>query len=417
MMDSHDRSDRADKSTGGRPEAVAPPVPGSDLPVPRLARTLVLTVLLGYALLTTAGILSAGVSPAAEATGLALLLPLLALQLLHSTPTSPHTPLPRIGLTLTLQAFLTYLPLAVFHAYWATMAGYLAASFLLVLPPRAAWPLYTTVGLSTLAPPLLDGRPLVESILFPHTTLLTGLVLYGLTRLAHLTTHLHTTRGELARQAVTGERLRFARDLHDLLGFTLSAITLKSELVHQLIPTQPHRARKEIDEVLTLAGQSLTDIRKAAHGYRTMSLQQEIRTAQSMLHAADIDVDVHVELPPLTPHIDTALATTLREAVTNVLRHSNPTHCRITAVHHGEAVRLLIENDGADPAYHNTAPHSGNGLGNLRTRITAIGGRLETGHGKDGTFRLLAETPTRNAPEASADPAAEPTEIKFPPHG
>ncbi|MYZ36946.1 histidine kinase [Streptomyces sp. MnatMP-M17] len=381
---------------------MAPPPPISCHPASRGARTVFIAALVGYGLLTTTSVLTAGVSPTAEATGLLLLLPILALQLLHSSHGTDHAPLPRTCLTLTLQAVLTYLPLLIFEAYWATMAGYLAASLLLLLPPRVAWPLYTTVGLSMLVAPLLTGRPLLHSIHLTHTTLLTGLVLYGLARLTHLITHLHTTRGELACQAIAGERLRFARDLHDLLGFSLSAISLKSELVHQLIPTDPDGASKEIDEVVTLAGQSLTDVRKAAGGYRAISLQQEIRTAQSLLHAADIDVHTEIELATLDPRIDTALATTLREAVTNLLRHSNATHCRITALHLDGVVRLLVENDGADPAHHNAAPHSGNGLGNLHARMAAIGGRLETGHAEDGTFRLVAEAPVK-PPETSAE--------------
>lgn len=413
MMDSHDRSDSADESRGSRPGAVTPPALVHRLPAPRIARTVLGTALLGYALLTTTSILTAGVSPAAEATGLVLLPALLALQLLHCAAGGNRASLRRNCLTLTLQALLTYLPFLIFQALWETMAGYLAGSLLLLLPRRAAWPLYATVGLSVLVPALLQGRPLLQSVHLTHTTLLTGLVLYGLTRLTRLITHLHTTRGELARQAVTGERLRFARDLHDLLGFSLSAITLKSELVHQLIPTQPTRAMKEMDDILAIAGQSLTDVRKAASGYRTLSLRQEIRTAQSMLHAAGIQVHTAFELGALPPLIDTALATTLREAVTNLLRHSKATHCRIKAAQHDGVIRLLVENDGVDPAYHNPAPDSGNGLGNLRTRMTAIGGRLESDLGKDGTFRLIAEAPARKPPETSP----EPRDIMFPPNG
>lgn len=404
MMDSHDRSGSADESRDGRPGAVAPPGPVHHLPAPRIARTVLVTALLGQALLTTTGILTAGASPAAEATGLVLLPALLALQLLHSAPSGNRVPLRRRCLTLALQALLTYLPLVIFHVLWETMAGCLAASLLLLLPRRAAWPLYAAVGLSVLVPALLQGLPLLQSVHLTDTTLLTGLVLYGLARLSGLITHLHTTRGELARQAVTGERLRFARDLHDLLGFSLSAITLKSELVHQLIATQPARAMKEIDEILAIAGQSLTDVRKAASGYRALSLQQEIKAAQSILHAAGLQVRTEGELGALAPHLDTALATTLREAVTNLLRHSNAAHCRIGVARHDGVVRLLVENDGVDPAYHNPAPHSGNGLGNLRTRMTAIGGRLESGVGKDGTFRLVAEAPVRKPPETSAEP-------------
>ncbi|MER6528540.1 histidine kinase [Streptomyces sp. NPDC001508] len=404
MTDSHDRSDSADESRGSRPGAVAPPGCVPHLPAPRIARTVLITALLGHALLTATSVLASGGSPAAEATGLVLLPALLALQLLHCAPSGNRAPLKRRCLTLALQALLAYLPFMVFQVLWATMAGYLAASLLLLLPHRAAWPLYAAVGLSVLVPALLQGRGLLHSVHLTQTTLLTGLVLYGLAHLTGLITHLHTTRGELARQAVTGERLRFARDLHDLLGFSLSAITLKTELVHQLIETQPARAMKEIDEVLAIAGQSLTDVRKAASGYRALSLQQEIRAAQSMLHAAGVQVRAEGEPGALSPHLDTALAATLREAVTNLLRHSNAAHCRISVARQDGAVRLLVENDGVDPAYHNPAPHSGNGLGNLRTRMTAIGGRLESGIGKDGTFRLVAEAPVRKPSENSAEP-------------
>ncbi|MEV7871750.1 histidine kinase [Streptomyces sp. NPDC088124] len=392
---------------------MAPPSPSIGLPVSRPARALLVATLLGYALLTTAGILSAGMPQPAEAVSLLLLLPLLALQLLHSAPGGSRAPLPRRCLTLTLQALLTYFPVVVFGTYWETMAGYLAGSLLLLLPPRAAWPLYATVGLSMLVPPLLDARTLIESAAFSHTTLLPGLVLYGLTRLTELTTHLHTTRAELARRAVTGERLRFARDLHDLLGFSLSSITLKSELIHHLIPTQPQRAMEEVGEVLTIAGQSLADVRRAASGYRTLSLRQEIRTARAMLDAAGIDVRVQVEVAALSPHVETEFATTLREAVTNLLRHSKAAHCRIKAVQQDGLVRLVVENDGADPAHHNPGSHTGNGLGNLHARMTALGGRLESGPGEDGTFRLLAEAPARRTP----DPSAELREITFPPNG
>lgn len=413
MMDSSDRSETADESRGHRPEAVAPPRAVNRFSAPRIARTSLVAVLLGHALLTVASILTSELSAAAEALGLILLPPLLVLQFFHCLPCSGGRSLPLICLTLTVQGLLTFLPLMLFQAFWQTMAGYLAGSLLLLLPPRAAWPLYTALVLGMLTTPLLYGRSLAESAELGLTTLLTGLVMYTLTRLSQLISLLHTTRGELARQAVTGERLRFARDLHDLLGFSLSAITLKSELVHQLIPTQPGRALKEVDEILTIAGQSLTDVRKAASGYRSFSLRQEIKTAQSMLHAAGVQVHTELSLGSLAPHIDTAFAVTLREAMTNLLRHSNATRCRIEAAQHDGWVRLVVENDGVDPAYHNAAPHSGNGLGNLRTRLSALGGRLESGRTEDGRFRLAAEAPVKAAGKAPTDLY----ETWFPPNG
>ncbi|MFD1657789.1 sensor histidine kinase [Streptomyces caeni] len=392
---------------------MSPPRHSSGLPAPRLARTILIAALLGYALFTTTTVLSTGVSPTAKTAGVLLLLAVLALQFVHSAPGGSRALLPQKCLTLGIQTLLTYLPLVVFHAPWGTVSGYLAGSVLLLLPPPVAWPLYGITGLSMLTPPVLEGRPLIDGIHLAETSLLTGLVVYGLTRLTELITQLHAARGELARQAVATERQRFARDLHDLLGFSLSAITLKSELIHRLIPAHPARAMKEINEVLSIAGQSLADVRKVASGFRDMSLQQEIKTARSMLDAAGIDVRTEVRLGALSLQVDTALATTLREAVTNLLRHSDASRCSIRAVQQEGLVRLVVENDGVDPAYHDPSPHGGSGLGNLHARMTAVGGRLESGPGTDGTFRVLAEVPAKKPQETTA----EVRQIMFPPNG
>ncbi|MCN9242416.1 histidine kinase [Streptomyces sp. RY43-2] len=412
MTDRQDRFGSADESRGER-EAAVPPGDSGVLPAPRSAYALIVAVLLGYALLASVDILSTDVSLTARVTGVLVLLLILGLQLLHSAVGGSRAPLGRKCLTLAAQALLTYLPLLLFRTYWGTMTGYLAGSLLLLLPPLVAWPLYGTVGLSMLVLAVLDGRPVIDGIHLAQTSLLAGLVLYGLTRLTELITQLHAGRGELARQAVAGERLRFARDLHDLLGYSLSAITLKSELIHRLIPTHPAHALKEVDEVLAIAGQSLADVRKVASGFRDLSLRQEIGTTRSMLSAAGIDVRAEVDLGVLSPHVDTALATTLREAVTNLLRHSNASRCGIRAVQQGGSVRLVVENDGVDPACHDPSPHGGNGLGNLHARITAVGGRLESHLGTDGVFRLQAEVPARKPPETNA----EVREVVFPPKG
>lgn len=395
MMGSHDRSDSVDGSNGDRREAIPPSVSGNPLPASKLARTILLTALLGSALLTTTDILSAGASPSAETTCLLLLPLILALQVLHSAPDSSRAPLGRKCVTLAAQVLLTYLPLLLFRPFWTTTAAYLAGSLLLLLPPRAAWPLFGLVGLSMVIPTALDGGPLVESIRLAQVSLLIGFLLYGLARLAELVTHLHAVRGELVRRAVTAERLRFARDLHDLLGHSLSAITLKSELIHELIPAQPTRAVKEVDEVLSIAERSLADVRRVASGFRDLSLRQEVTSARSMLDAAGIAVQAKVDLGPLAPVVDTALATTLREAVTNLLRHSNASRCRIEALEVEGVIRLLVENDGVDAVHHDRSPYGGHGLGNLRARMTAVGGRLESGPWAEGTFRLLAEVPAQ----------------------
>lgn len=253
--------------------------------------------------------------------------------------------------------------------------------------------MYGAVGLSMLAPPAIDGRPLIDSIYLFQSTLLTGLVVYGLSRLAALVRQLHETKNELARMAVTKERLRISRNLHDLLGYSLSAITLKSELIHRLVLTQPQRAKAEIEDVLALSRQSLADVRRVSRGLRDMSLQSELASVTGLLEATDVKVSTEVRLDELGPEVNTVLAAVLREAITNMLRHSRATECSIEAVQDCGRVRLVVTNDGVAAVYRDTSQDSGAGLQNLAMRLRSVSGRLTIAHGSDGTFRLTAEAP------------------------
>ncbi|MEU1513074.1 histidine kinase [Streptomyces sp. NPDC005811] len=394
-------SSRGAVEDAGRPDE---PLGGSgNVPAPRLGRLVLLAALLSYFSITLLNILSSHSSALPVAAAVLCLVGILGLQLLHSRPGAHLEPTGRKAVTLVAQALLTYLPLLVFRTQWGSMAGFLAGSLLLLLPPRQAWLLYGVVGASMLAPPLLVGLPMVETFYYVQSTLLTGLVIFGLTRLADLIRVLHETRGELTRVAVTQERLRFARDLHDLLGYSLSAITLKGELIHRLLPAHPARAKSEVEDVLTMSRQSLADVRSVASGYRDMSLEEEIGSAQSVLSAADVRVAARVRIGQLERELETVFATVLREAVTNVLRHSRATYCEITAERTAGQVRLIIVNDGATKGYRDPSPHSGSGLGNLQTRLTAVDGTLSVEQGDDGTFRVVARASGKRAPAGAAD--------------
>ncbi|MGZ3147642.1 histidine kinase [Lentzea chajnantorensis] len=191
------------------------------------------------------------------------------------------------------------------------------------------------------------------------------------------------------------ERLRFARDLHDLLGFSLSAITLKVELARRLIGEQTERALRELAEVLGIAREALTDVRAVASSYRELSLADEIESARSVLTAAGVATTIETDLAELSPRSRTVLATVLREGVTNLLRHSEATRCTITVSGTGPVVSIDIVNDGA-PARLGT--DRGSGLANLATRATAIGGSLRA-EVDAGTHRLHAEVPAEPRPE------------------
>jgi two-component system sensor histidine kinase DesK len=207
-----------------------------------------------------------------------------------------------------------------------------------------------------------------------------GLDMAGLVRLSDALRELHAAREELAHQAVIDERLRLARDLHDLLGHTLSMITLKSELAGRLIEKEPVRAAQEIHEIEREARQALREVRQAVAGYRQPTLRSELVGARQMLEAAGITCTVEHTAGPLPPAIDAVLGWTVREGVTNVIRHSRARQCTIRV--RGENGRTWVEvtNDG----YREKEPgtiHSrmGSGLSGLTERITAQGGHIEAG--------------------------------------
>ncbi|MGW0389326.1 sensor histidine kinase [Streptomyces sp. NPDC003042] len=376
-----------------------------DLPAPRMAQVILIVAISCYVGVTTLNILSAGVEGRGLAAAVGCLGAVFALQLLHSRQGARHVPAARKALTLSAQALFTYLPLITLKSQWGAMAGFLAGSLLLLLPPRLGWTLYGLVGVSMLVPPVLEGRTPVESVYLVQTTLLTGLVTFGLTRLAELVRVLHESRGELTRAAVTRERLRFARDLHDLLGYSLSAITLKGELIHRLIAAHPAKAKQEIEDVLAISRQSLADVRRVASGYRDMSLEEEIGSARSVLSAAEVETVTDIRLSEVSRPVDTVLATVLREAVTNVLRHSRAGRCEITAVEHDGLMTLSVTNDGVTAGYRDSSPHSGSGLGNLELRLRAVGGVLTVDRGPD-RFRVVARVPAQGDYDAR-DPEDE----------
>ncbi|MGA5806999.1 sensor histidine kinase [Streptomyces cellulosae] len=369
----------------------------------RTARGVLVAALVCYLGITFLNILSQKLGPSDLTLALVCLSLVFLLQLIHSAPSVSRRPTHSTRLTLLLQGVLTYLPLFWFGVTWGAMAGFFAGSLLLLLPARLGWTLYGATTLSLLVPGLLDDRSVVDMLYMCQATALTGLVVYGLSRLNSLIDQLHRARADLARLAVSNEQLRFSRDLHDLLGYSLSAITLKNELIHRLIGTNPCRAREEVDEVLVVSRQALADVRRVARGYREMSLRSELTSAESVLTAAGVSVtvDAHQDMERLGPASSTVLATVLREGVTNLLRHSKASYCRISARIEGDHVRLVIVNDGLRHAQEGASPHSGSGLGNLARRLEDIGGRLTARRSVDGShenvFRLTAEAPVQEA--------------------
>jgi two-component system sensor histidine kinase DesK len=174
---------------------------------------------------------------------------------------------------------------------------------------------------------------------------------------------------EIEHLAKVAERERIARDLHDVLGHTLSVIILKSELARKLIDHDPERARAEIADVEQTSRAALTDVRSTIRGYRAHSLEAELKQARATLETAGVTVKSESEEVRLTPAQESVVALVVREAVTNVVRHAHARNCHLRLTPVNGNCRLEIQDDG-----RGGGTVEGNGLRGMRERIEALGG-------------------------------------------
>jgi two-component system sensor histidine kinase DesK len=189
-----------------------------------------------------------------------------------------------------------------------------------------------------------------------------------------------------------------ARDLHDLLGHSLSLITLKSELASRLVEKNSEQAAREVIEIEHVARQALREVREAIAGYRTQTLASELDGARQILEAAGINLRVEHTAGVLPPGIDVALAWTVREGVTNVIRHSRAKECLIHIAGQDGIVRAEVISDGY-PQPDRRVKETGTGISGLAERITAQGGTVDAApfffENRSG-FRLVVELPVQN---------------------
>ncbi len=230
-----------------------------------------------------------------------------------------------------------------------------------------------------------------------------GLDMIGVARMGSAIRELHTARRELARLKVEEERLRLARDLHDLLGQALSTITLKSELARHLIAEDAGRCAQELSEIERVARQTLREVREAVAGYRHPRLESELEGARQLLEAAGINYQIKPNTLILPPETSAVLAWTVREGVTNVIRHSRARYCEITLLHRNGTVATEVINDGGrESRAESLSGRPGLGLVGLRERVSALGGRMEAGplmlSGKEH-FHVRVELPMKTSVE------------------
>ncbi|GGV72664.1 sensor histidine kinase [Streptomyces massasporeus] len=220
---------------------------------------------------------------------------------------------------------------------------------------------------------------------------------------------LDEARETRARLAVAEERLRFGRDLHDVMGRNLAVIALKSELAVQLAQRGRPEAVTQMVEVQRLAHESQREVREVVRGYREADLGSELAGAQGVLAAAGIDCTVGGATAAVLPAaVQSALGWVMREAATNVLRHGDARRCAVRLQVLEGRVVLSVENDGVSEAGTESGKGpSGSGLAGLRERLAEIDGTLEAGPAGQGLFRLTAEIPLPSQPgPAGAVPAA-----------
>ncbi|MFF3484758.1 sensor histidine kinase [Streptomyces sp. NPDC002701] len=228
---------------------------------------------------------------------------------------------------------------------------------------------------------------------------------------------LDAARETRTRLAVAEERLRFGRDLHDVMGRNLAVIALKSELAVQLARRERPEAVDQMIEVQRIARESQREVREVVRGYREADLGAELSGAQGVLTAAGVVCTVTGSAVGLPPAVQSALGWVVREATTNVLRHGDARRCRVSLEPAGDHVVLTVENDGVEQPAEVPAGASpperergrelagGSGLAGLRERLAAVAGTLEAGPVDGDLFRVVADVPLPPASSSSSSSA------------
>ncbi|MFI6291126.1 sensor histidine kinase [Nonomuraea sp. NPDC050790] len=316
------------------------------------------------------------------------------------------------GLTLTLglYALLVLRPLPVAAARW-TLGAMAAVVTGMALVYANGW-FYLFPLLALACALVLEGRPVqvalgalavvtalavwrggegVGPIMgFAWGSFSTGVVMAAFLRLHAVIAELNSTRERLAEAAVAEERLRFSRDLHDLLGHTLSVIVVKAEAVRRLAVRDPEQAARQAADIESVGRQALTEVREAVTGYRQVSLAAELERVREALEAAGVEVVVRQDGAARPAQAEALLAWVAREAATNILRHSDAAG----ALFEVSGTTLTVRDDGVPK--HQGRP-AGSGLRGLSERLGRAGGSVSAGPLPGGGYEVRASLPVTTA--------------------
>ncbi|MFB7496848.1 sensor histidine kinase [Streptomyces sp. NPDC056161] len=304
---------------------------------------------------------------------------------------------PVVALLVTVLGALAAVLALTLGASWLCLFVYVSVACGTTLPVPRAYGAVLASGAVMYLVGLRVGEHTARDLIFLQ--LLIGFAMTGVGMLVRTTVELSKARATVAQLAANEERLRLARDLHDLLGHSLSLITLKSELAGRMLPDRPDRAARQVADIERVSRQALVDVREAVTGYRRPRLTAELAGAQAALTAAGVTAQVPAEpdLAGVPEPAESALAWALREAVTNVVRHSGAQRCAVEVLRRqtldGPVLELSVEDNGSGGS--GTGP--GNGLTGLTERLAKAGGTLEAGRARHG-FRLVARVPLTTGP-------------------
>lgn len=314
----------------------------------------------------------------------------------------------------TLASIVFFLPVY-FYFYWTRGWRRIATLVLMALLGVALMPFnvfaHTYVIYSAVLAAFLSWRAMVGVFVFGQVAFVASLSMLGvplapaivMTALsggmaclgnrvwlnyARKNVALRLSQEEMGRMAAMAERERIGRDLHDLLGHTLSVIALKSELAGRLITRDVEAARREINEVQLVARNALSEVRRAVSGMRSHGVLAECASARVALESAQVRFEYEADAITMAPEIESVLAFSLREAATNVIRHAQAHRCRARLRRSGDSVRMEFEDDG-----RGGVKAEGNGIVGMRERLEEVGGTLELDSPIGGGTRLIVTVP------------------------
>jgi two-component system sensor histidine kinase DesK len=282
---------------------------------------------------------------------------------------------------------------------WGYLFCYSAACLAVTMPVALSFPSVLACAVICFGSVAAGGGDLATALSLGLSAAGIGALMTMMRSLHDRNEELREARAALANVAVAAERERFARDLHDLLGHSLSVIAIKAELAGRLLPNSPDRAASEVSDVETVARQALGEVRDAVSGYSRPTLAGELEGARVALSAAGIEASFEGDSLSLDPAVEAVLAWTVREGATNVIRHSGARRCSVRIRAGAGDARVEVVDDGpgaelpAAAAAATEADGAGNGLAGLRDRAASLRGRIEAGAAPGGGYRLAVSVP------------------------